>query len=422
MLEINQVYCMDCLEGLKLLDDNSIDSIVTDPPYNLSFMNLKWDNSGIAYNTELWKECLRVVKPGGHMLVAGIGRTHHRMMVAIEDAGWEIRDCIYHIFGSGFPKSLDISKAIDKELGAQRKVVRTKYARDFKEISGGRYGDKNTLSKNTDINITAPATPEATQWEGWGTGLKPAVEIWVLARKPISEKNIALNVLRWGTGGINIDDCRIPTSDSLTGGALTGSFSASEGWDRPWRHDEEIIKQKITETKNKVAKAEELGRFPANLILSHHPECMQVKSEDTLEIWNCHPDCPIKILDKQSGITKSGKTRKNKDAYESESVTKFLRGVSTVTNQHGDSGGASRFFYCAKPSPRERGEFNKHPTVKPVKLIEYLAKLVTPPNGICLDPFMGSGTTAISCKNVGVNYIGFEKEEEYMKIIDRRIN
>lgn len=198
---------MDCREGLKLLEDNSIDSIVTDPPYELGFMGKSWDKTGIAYNVELWHECLRVLKPGGHLLAFGGTRTYHRMACAIEDAGFEIRDQIQWIYGSGFPKSMDISKAIDKKLGAEREVIgqRKVTSSDLGQSSGWNYLD---TSKGV-YNYTIPTTDEAKQWDGWGTALKPANEPIVVARKPLSEKTIAENVLKWGTGGINIDDCRI---------------------------------------------------------------------------------------------------------------------------------------------------------------------------------------------------------------------
>lgn len=356
MLDINQIYLGDCLEVLKEIEDSSIDSIVTDPPYELGFMSRKWDQTGIAYNVDLWKECLRVLKPGGHILVAGIGRTHHRVMVAIEDAGFEIRDCIYHLFGSGFPKSKNISKAIDKRLGVEREVI-------------GKSDSKGIRSGN-----------ESKQYDGWGTHLKPACEIWVLARKPLSEKNIADNVLKWGTGGINIDGCRIGTQIIKTQGGqkfpnLYGKY-------------------------NDCKESYHQGRFPANVILDEEAG---------------------RMLDEQSGITKSGKVKTDKEAYEGTSNTGFLRGKSTSQNQHGDSGGASRFFYCAKASRKERGEYNNHPTVKPLKLMRYLVRLITPPNGVVLDPFTGSGTTLIAAYLEGFNYIGIEQNEEYINIANRRI-
>jgi DNA modification methylase len=198
MLEINKIYNMDCLEGMKLIDDNSIDSIVTDPPYELGFMGKKWDSTGIAYNVDLWKECLRVLKPGGHLLAFGGTRTYHRMTCAIEDAGFEIRDCIQWLYGSGFPKSHDISKAIDKKLRAEREKVRipASKVRNPKSINGGHGiegGDRPwmraALEKGFhEMDGNIPATPEAQQWDGWGTALKPANEPIVLARKPLSEK------------------------------------------------------------------------------------------------------------------------------------------------------------------------------------------------------------------------------------------
>jgi site-specific DNA-methyltransferase (adenine-specific) len=287
-------------------------------------------------------------------------------------------------------------------LGAEREVIGIKkHSTNFNNAINNRTGylqdEANRNNKKCfgygEESLTIPATDEAKQWNGWGTALKPANEPICVARKPLSEKTIADNVLKWGTGGINIDDCRIPTNDKLGGGALTGSFSASEGWDRPWRHDEDVIKEKVQETKLKVAKAESLGRFPANVILDEEAG---------------------RMLDEQQK-------------------------------------GASRFFYCAKASKKERNmgledvepttvddgrnkpidnpflrgktpRQNTHPTVKPVKLMEYLITLVTPPNGIVLDPFIGSGTTGIAALNLGFNYIGFELDKTYYNIATKRIN
>jgi len=223
LLELNRIYNMDCLEGMKLLDDNSVDSIVTDPPYELGFMGKKWDSTGIAYSVELWKECLRVLKPGGHLLAFGGTRTYHRMACAIEDAGFEIRDQMQWIYGSGFPKSHNISKAIDKKFGAKREVIKTVkgMGKQNPEWNGTAKGRKENYYK-PEYQLTAPATPEAKQWDGWGTALKPAHEPIVVARKPISEKTIAENVLKWGTGGLNIDGCRIGTEDIKTHGKRKG--------------------------------------------------------------------------------------------------------------------------------------------------------------------------------------------------------
>jgi len=400
LLELNRVYNMDCLEGMKLLDDNSVDSIVTDPPYELGFMGKKWDSTGIAYNVELWKECLRVLKPGGHLLAFGGTRTYHRMACAIEDAGFEIKDCIQWIYGSGFPKSHDISKAIDKKLGAKREVI-GKLARNDRVLpsgQGGYHGNihdtyRNKGRQKVQLEITAPATPEAKQWEGWGTALKPANEPIVLARKPLSEKTVAENVLKWGTGGLNIDGCRIPIDPTVDDPRLGGKGS--------WKTDKAAKNVYEGGYVGKNIQSSALGRFPANVILDEEAG---------------------RMLDEQSGVTRSGKVKSDKGAYSGVSATGFLRGITTTQNQHGDSGGASRFFYCAKASKKERGEGNNHPTVKPVKLMEYLITLVTPPNGVVLDPFFGSGTTGIAAVNLGFHYIGFEIDKTYCDIATKRIS
>lgn len=349
MLEINKIYNMDCLEGLKLLDDNSVDSIVTDPPYELGFMGKKWDGTGIAYNVELWQEALRVLKPGGHLLAFGGTRTYHRMVSAIEDAGLEIRDCIQWIYGSGFPKSLNISKAIDKKLGAERNRIKFAQSNTWREREG-RMDRQATIPDNN------PVTPEAKQWDGWGTCLKPAYEPIVVARKPLSERTVAENVLKWGTGGLNIDGCRIEYQkgeNPTVGGRhkKTGRRigAGSEKFGFKSLENPEINLQ---------------GRFPANVILDEEAG---------------------RMLDEQQK-------------------------------------GVSRFFYCAKVSKKERGEGNNHPTVKPLSLIKYLITLVTPPEGICLDPFEGSGTHALACAELGFNYIGFELDKEYYEIAKNRIN
>ena len=385
MIELNRIYNEDCLEGVKLLDDKSIDNIVTDPPYELGFMGKKWDSTGIAYNVELWQECLRVLKPGGHLLAFGGTRTYHRMACAIEDAGFEIRDCIQWLYGSGFPKSHDISKAIDKKLGAEREVISRK-----KKLQSYGYEGNNVYGGDVDRGgiqeITAPATPEAREWDGWGTALKPANEPIVLARKPISEKTIADNVLKWGTGGLNIDGCRVGTEVRN---------NPQAGFIRRGRTDEEVF---LGADKNRPEGTVEVtGRFPANVILDEEAG---------------------KLLDEQTGILKSGKMKQHIEGGMYNVYGKmYPRDVETI----GDSGGASRFFYCAKASKKERGEGNNHPTVKPVSLIKYLVTLVTPPDGVCLDPFMGSGTTAIACINTNRNYIGFELDKHYCDIANERI-
>lgn len=425
VLELNLIYNMDCREGLKLLEDNSIDSIVTDPPYELGFMGKSWDKTGIAYNVELWHECLRVLKPGGHLLAFGGTRTYHRMACAIEDAGFEIRDQIQWIYGSGFPKSMDISKAIDKKLGAEREVIgqRKVTSSDLGQSSGWNYLD---TSKGV-YNYTIPTTDEAKQWDGWGTALKPANEPIVVARKPLSEKTIAENVLKWGTGGINIDDCRIAYDISDTNPATNPLYRKKNGYKTNYGIDSNpsaytLKKQEGTMNINNQ------GRFPANVILDEEA---------------------AKMLDEQSGILKSGSNnirRKEGSFVEHGGLGK----AGDIQVSYGDIGGASRFFYCAKASKSERNigledmplrnnmrvnalrrseeekistmHKNFHPTVKPIKLIEYLIKLVTPPNGVCLDPFEGSGTHALACINLGFNFIGFELNKDYYNIAIARIN
>jgi len=401
MLPINKIYNMDCLEGMKLIDDNSIDSIVTDPPYELGFMGKKWDSTGIAYNVELWQEALRVLKPGGHLLAFGGTRTYHRMACAIEDAGFEIRDQMQWIYGSGFPKSMDISKAIDKKFGAKREVIKTVkgMGKQNPEWNGTAKGRKENYYK-PEYQLTASATPEAKQWDGWGTALKPANEPIVVARKPLSEKTIAENVLKWGTGGLNIDECRVES-----GGEHKRAY-------QPTNHERGVYgKQTAFQPSNKE------GRFPANVILDEEAG---------------------QLLDEQTGILKSGllKAGHPYGLGDGQNVYGKLTGY-TKQDTHGDSGGASRFFfnveqddledlipffYCAKASKKERGEGNTHPTVKPLKLISYLITLVTPPNGICLDIFEGSGTHALACIENGFKYIGFELDKHYFDIATKRIS
>jgi site-specific DNA-methyltransferase (adenine-specific) len=403
----------DCREVLKGFPDCSFDSIVTDPPYELGFMGKKWDSSGVAYDVSLWAECLRVLKPGGHLLAFSGSRTYHRMVVAIEDAGFEIRDQIMWVYGSGFPKSMDISKAIDKAAGAERTVIGYSkgvgVSSDDNQYGGINRGAVGIKQVAVDVPVTAPATDEAQQWSGWGTALKPAHEPIVMARKPI-EGTVANNVLKHGVGGINIDGCRVEASDSFGGGAKgTSGFAdgyAHDGW---------------------VA-GSPLGRFPANFIHDG--------SEEVLALF---PDSTSK-----SG-GKSG-TNANPMSWSEQNKQRDRGG-------HDDSGSAARFFYCAKASKAERNagleelpevrhadrnstdgvggdnprnrtnqaKQNFHPTVKPIALMRYLVRLVTPPNGIVLDPFAGSGTTLVAATLERFNSVGIEMTEDYLPIIKGRV-
>lgn len=414
------------------LVDNSVDAVVTDPPYETNFMGKKWDASGIAYSQAVWREVMRVLKPGGHLLAFGGNRTYHRLACAIEDSGFEVRDCIYWVYGSGFPKSHDISKAIDKTNGRrfEDRFALGRHIRERREACGvtrqqvndwlgattkaehfesdspgfarvptladwhilqGRLGlsdewtalverleaerevvgqrpynvPANHLNSSNfaegaqgrvTLNITAPATDEARQWEGWGTALKPAVEPCVLCRKPLSEKTIAANVLRWGTGAINVDGCRVGTGGEEP---LFSSTVKRKGG----------ILNKTPELRDEWRTT--AGRFPANLIHDG--------SEPVLELF------PV------------------------------------TANYPGGDRSAARFFYCAKASSSERGEGNSHPTVKPLSLMRYLCRLITPPGGTVLDPFGGSGTTALAAREEGFSSILIEQEESYCQIITARL-
>jgi DNA modification methylase len=405
------------LDILPTLPDNSVDSIVTDPPYELGFMGKKWDNSRIAYSVELWTQCLRVLKPGGHLLSFGGTRTWHRVAVAIEDAGFEVRDSIAWMYGSGFPKSLDVSKAIDKAAGAEREVVaNNRYAGRRIEPSGPKNGDNTYGQFGIPGGITAPATPEAKQWEGWGTALKPAFEPIVVARKPLIG-TVAENVLTHGTGGLNIDGSRI--------GTTVETWPKSRAWGAGYVPGGDRSKDQ-TELTGQVPN----GRWPANVILDEYT---------------------AELLDEQSGISKSTSGQKQTPKQDTNSFGNYAGNFGIVG--HNDTGGASRFFYVAKASKRDRNEGledlepqrhsdrqnaegvggdnprnrtneakqNFHPTVKPTDLMRYLIKLVTPPGGTVLDPFTGSGSTGKAAILEGFTFIGCELTEDYIPIIEGRL-
>jgi DNA modification methylase/transcriptional regulator with XRE-family HTH domain len=480
----------DSLAELCQLKDNSIDAVVTDPPYELGFMGKTWDASGIAYSVELWREVLRVLKPGGHLLAFGGTRTYHRMTCAIEDAGFEIRDSMHWMYGTGFPKSLNVSKAIDeaggepteqqaRNLKARRETAglsreqvaaaigctassvrdweegrarakgkpiefivpsaeyRAKldevlgYSEDARRVVGeadARGGDGTVIGLGHSGTLREGGnTSQSARWDGWGTALKPGHEPIVLARKPL-EGTVAANVQKWGTGGLNIDGCRIEGRErteyglknaTRTQGAVYGEPSASADFDAS------------------------KGRWPANVLLD----------EDAAA-----------ELDAQSGESRSPKTYARNVATDTSSrtmnpgATVGKRGVGDIANNYGDSGGASRFFYVAKPSRKERdlgcdalpaksggeatdreddskgvdnpragagrtgGAKNYHPTVKPIALMRYLCRLVTPPGGTVLDPFTGSGTTGIAALQEGFKFVGIEREAEYVTLASARMS
>lgn len=485
-IELNSIYNADCLEVMKKMLDNSVDAIVTDPPAGISFMGKEWDsNKGgrdewIKWLTSVMQEGLRVLKPGGHTLVWALPRTSHWTATALENAGFEIRDCVYHLFGSGFPKSLDISKAIDKQGEGRFEgfIEMLKEHRKKKKYSiakvaelGGFYGEVNHGGAVTNwekgynmptveqynklieileiplekaekvkreiigqnnfgassiygsetynnrkegkmIDITIPKTPEAKQWEGYGTALKPAVECWWLCRKPISESTIAENVLKWGVGGLNIDGTRVgyqSERDKLEGQSARPSLTKDTmfpigGYDRSERSE---IK----------------GRFPANLI---------------------HDGSDVVLAEFPNSKAGVNKPEKGTGGI-------FNKGSNLpIGYEYGDEGSAARFFYSAKPSSIERnwlrGDFeevkvndgrntpidnafqrgetkrlNSHPTVKSQALMQYLIKLITPPKGIVLDCFAGSGSTLVAAQTLGHPFIGIEIDKEYCKIAEGRI-
>ncbi len=460
---LGNLYHGDCLDVMRELPANSIDTIITDPPYGLGFMGKEWDtfkpdiidrkmkkdsrnkvgissqrrsNSAGSYDfsrnaefqmdiSPFFVEMLRVVKPGGTLLCFGGTRTYHRLACAIEDAGWILKDCIMWLYGSGFPKATDISKQLDKKsrrdyvieakkLGvlpkdANRSFIdwtkeghnpSDKYWEEFKKVISKENWEKierKVLGKRKiikgvaftsegkeELDITEPNSNEAKLWNGWKShGLKPAYEPILVAMKP-NEGSYAQNALKWGVSGLNIDGGRIPTDDILhTREGKPGADFNDDSY--KWKGESNSQHTK--------------GRFPANIILDEEA---------------------AKMLDEQSGESKSSGGRSgHTKAYQGGYKQEYYGGKKPGL---GDTGGASRFFYIAKASKAERGKNNNHPTVKPLKLMEYLCILTkTPTGGVVLDPFLGSGTTARACVRTGRKFIGIEKELEYCKIASRRI-
>jgi site-specific DNA-methyltransferase (adenine-specific) len=420
-----KVLAGSCLDRLLELDDCSIDAVVTDPPYELGFMGKSWDSSGIAYNVEVWRQCLRVLKPGGHILAFGGSRTWHRLAVAIEDAGFELRDSIAWIYGSGFPKSLDVSKAIDKAAGAEREVVIETVVDIFGEREetvenvAGKTSIWNSDGNGGNSAITEPATDDAKRWQGWGTALKPAFEPVVVGRKPLTG-TVAANVLEWGVGGLNIDGTRIgrKEGDNSSAGNRTATFGTQEtnsggdgsgGWSQ-----------------------NDSGRWPSNVMLDEYT---------------------ASLVDQQSG-TRLGSATSSKINLGSGEKSEIHGWGGKITATYDDKGGASRFFYVAKASKRDRNEGldgleaqrhsdrekadgvggdnprnrsnqekqNFHPTVKPTDLMRNLIRLVTPLGGTVLDPFTGSGSTGKAAILEGMQFVGCELTPEYLPIIEGRIN
>ncbi len=415
----------DMRERLKELPDNSVDSVVCDPPYHLTqigrslqlakngdgtdrtqqrnykergFMGQQWDGGDVAFQPDTWAEVLRVLKPGGHLLAFSGTRTVHRMVCAIEDAGFEIRDSIAWIYGSGFPKSHCVSKGIDRMAGAEREVVGERRLTGTARIKGGggytvesAAGNYADAEMSSVLPITAPATDAARQWEGWGSSLKPALEPICLARKPLSEKSIAANVLRWGTGAINVDGCRVEASApdlvemSKRSGIRTGGLVLTSMPKTSWEPTHQ-------------------GRWPANLIHDGSDEVLAGFPDSAGQLYGTGPEHRPK-----EGTAVFGDY-----------------GPRPVSEPRGDSGSAARFFYTAKADQAERhagcgDKGNNHPTVKPVSLMQWLVRLVTPPGGTVLDPFAGSGSTLIAADAEQFNCIGIELSPEYAAIAEARL-
>jgi site-specific DNA-methyltransferase (adenine-specific) len=378
----------DCLEVMRTLPDASVDAIVTDPPYGLSFMGKKWDYD--VPSVAIWAECLRVLKPGGHLLAFAGTRTQHRMAIRIEDAGFEIRDMIAWVYGSGFPKSLDVSKAIDKAAGA-RGHDSVGFNVAGKTSGLGVIQRPELRSDHPDYVKPQGITPEAQQWQGWGTALKPALEPITMARKPLTG-TVAANVLEHGTGALNVDGCRVGTEDNLNGGAYAKNGSVRHDGDENWRYKREGGAGNFRQPQ---------GRWPANLIHDGSDEVVGLLPEaNSARVGN--PNNPHR------GIN--------------HTATSYGQGDGRETHDYRDTGSAARFFYTAKVSKSERGAGNTHPTVKPIALMRYLCRLVTPPGGVVLDPFMGSGSTGKAAILEDFAFIGIELDSRYFEIATARIN
>jgi site-specific DNA-methyltransferase (adenine-specific) len=403
------LYHGDALDVLRTLPDASIHALVCDPPSGIAFMNMEWDDdrggraAWVSWLAEIMREAYRVLKPGAHGLVWALPRTSHWTACALEDAGFEIREKVYHLQGAGFPKALDISKAIDQELGATREVTgEMKHA--GLHWRGGRnsFTDDNWAAENRQgdyVPITAPATPEAAEWDGYKTALKPAAEEWILIRKPISERNVARNVLAHGTGGLNIDACRVagsvPQFEYHTDGTrVSTSYN--------------------THNSKRTGEMNTQGRYPPHVVFSHASDCT-----DTA----CVEGCPVRELGEQSGVLTSNSGKPFRKSGNNNNVYGQYAGMQS-DGFYGDTGTAARFFPCfrcqTKPPPSERAG-STHPTQKSLALMEWLVKLVTAPDQVVLDCFMGSGTTGVAALRAGRQFIGVEMDAAYFAIAEQRI-
>ena len=449
----------DCLEVMRAMESASVDAVVTDPPAGISFMGRAWDHDKggrdhwVSWFTQIMQEASRVLKPGGHAFVWALPRTSHWTALALEDAGFEIRDSVHHIFSSGFPKSHNVSKAIDNVYGAQRDIIGTQKLNGTARghAARGHAAVMTTAAQpykivRTSMDITAPSTDAAKQWDGFGTALKPAHEVWWLCRKPLHEKTVAAQVLVTGTGAINVDACRIDYQSEADKLAATpqGTATSKSSGSLAVEPDAGRILDRGT-----FEPGEQKGRWPSNVLFSHLPDCTEQA---------CSASCGVAELDRQSGTRtsgtmKAGTQRANLTGYNGAWP------AETLTETYGDSGGASRFFpvfrYQGKASRSERdsgldaipkitgakltgrvegsagavagvertsGAANSHPTVKATALMQWLCRLITPPHGVVLDPFAGSGTTGVACIREGFDFIGIEQDNDYCVIARARLD
>ena len=426
-----KLYNGSMLDMLDVIDENSVDVIVTDPPYELGFMGKSWDSSGIAFQKETWEKCLKVLRPGGHLLAFGGSRTFYRIACAIEDAGFEIRDTIMWLYGSGFPKSLNIGLAIDKKNGVKSEVV-----------GKGKSGVSSRAYQSEELTTAGEyeIREACNKWSGWGTALKPSFEPIIVARKPFNG-SLVDNVLKYGVGGINIDECRIPLEDNY-------EFKTTNRHSRQTDNVFDNSNCGFNSESNHTASANPKGRFPANTILTYD-------ETDFNEVCGGFPITGQG--DNSAPYSYAGREYNNKD------TSMFNGDKPQAPSNYNDTGSASRYFYCAKASKEDRDEGleefeekkvygedmqwgygnangdtfgdrvanvtrkNVHPTVKPTDLMQYLIRLVTPNGGTILDPFNGSGSTGKAAMyenykhDKGYKYIGIELTEEYLPISKARI-
>lgn len=422
----------ECSETMASMAESSVDAVVCDPPYGLSFMGAEWDSFGsdarqpgdehyvtpdnpfgrskvrygygknmnksmVAYQermTPIFEEALRVAKPGAYLLCFGGTRTFHRLACAIEDAGWELRDTIMYVYGSGYPKGMDVSKAIDKALGAERKIIGKSTNGTHSGSVAMNHGRKESFGaadgQSRTFDLTVPATDVAKQWDGWNTQIKPAWEPIIVARKPL-DGTVAHNVMTWGVGAMNIDGCRIPTAphDSSRDGEDTATKDYTGEGVLGWQ------------SKPGPRGGDVRGRFPANLVHDG--------SDEVLELF---PDKAGQMAYRARG------GKKTKNCYGN-----YADGAQEAI-PHDALGSAARFFYCAKASKSDRnlgGVENAHPTVKPNALMRWLVRLVCPKGGLVLDPFMGSGSTGVACMDEGMSFVGIELDGHYCDIAKGRI-